>query len=101
MKEGVHLTSRLPELEARITKMGDHELHHEVYHFLQHSIIALRRLEMTIQNETRSGQDYEMHTVHRTIDRSISELVTVLEKTVEDWEHRLDKVKPNFQDGVE
>ncbi|QSO53968.1 hypothetical protein JZ785_09435 [Alicyclobacillus curvatus] len=95
------MTSRLPELEARIANMGNQMFHHEVYHFVKHSIDALRRLETTIQNESRAGQDYEMHTVHKTIDRSISELVTVLEKTVEDWEHRLDKSKPNFQDGVE
>ena len=95
------MTNRLPELEARINAIGKEGVHHDVYHFVQHCIRSLRRLESQMQDENRSSREHEMHTVHTTIDRSVSELVTVLEKTVEDWEHRVDKSKKNFEDGVD
>ena len=96
------MSSRLPELERRILAIGGDAAHHEVYHFLQHGIRALRDLEATLQQEIlKKKEELEMHTVHTVIDRSITELVDILEKTIEDWEHRFEKSKKNFADGVE
>ena len=91
---------QMKEYEQRLLALPDS--HHAIYKTVEHVRAMVRRKESEALDSDLHLHEVDMKTVHWFADEIVTGLVEdVLKNTIEDLEHRYEKIQKHFVDGVE